>query len=256
MLGHTDAQNRLRSRIGAPTSTRSTAESKAGESKPHGIQNVSPTEPLSRPQTEAARHCYEVLISRGIALLQPHSVLSIAEAYHAWYHSAGSNVAGSILYQTLGRKASGVRAAGDGMYDIRSVYWLGLCYWHIGEVSTVYALVGSATLESEDIIEVCDGESADGATMESAKLRSMKALACSLWLMAMSCTRLDKWQEAEDHLNTLRDVLRLVYAPDEPGHSAGADMRRAVRADSSLYLVPTLADVVDLLGLVCMRTNR
>ncbi|KAJ2820699.1 hypothetical protein GGI24_004410, partial [Coemansia furcata] len=256
MLGHTDAQNRLRSRIGVPTSTRSTAEGKAGEAKPHGIPNVSPTEPLSRPQTEAARHCYEVLISRGIALLQPHSVLSIAEAYHAWYHSAGSDVAGRILYQTLGRNASGVRAAGDGVYDIRSVYWLGLCYWHIGEVSTVYALVGPATLESEDIIEVCDGESAEGAAVESGKLRSMKALACSLWLMAMSCTRLDKWQEAEDHLNALRDTLRLMYAPDAPGHSAGADMQRAARADSSLYLVPTLADVADLLGLVCMRTNR
>ncbi|KAJ2385395.1 anaphase-promoting complex subunit cdc27, partial [Coemansia sp. RSA 2611] len=226
-------------------------------------------EPLSRPQTETTRHYYEALISRGIQLLQAHGVLSIAEAYHAWYHSASVDVAGSVLHQTLGRNnASGNRslsgeAGGDDMYDIRSVYWLALCYWHIGEVSTVYTLVGPAALESEDIVERCDNGEMEPAgfdgkiqCIESPKLRSMKALACSLWLLAMSCTRLDKWQEAEDHLSALSDTLRLIYLPDEPGHSTGADIKLVVKADTSLYTLPTLADVSDLLGLVCMRTNR
>ncbi|KAJ2732141.1 anaphase-promoting complex subunit cdc27, partial [Coemansia sp. BCRC 34962] len=225
---------------------------------------------LSRPQTETTRHYYEALISRGILLLQPYSVLSIAEAYHAWYHSASVDVAGSVLHQTLGcnnassnRSLLGETGDDDGMYDIRSVYWLALCYWHIGEVSTVYALVGPIVLESEDIIERCDNNETEPAgvdgnfqSIESPKLRSMKALACSLWLLAMSCTRLDKWQEAEDHLAVLSDTLRLIYLPDEPGHSMGADIKLVVKADTSLYTLPTLADVSDLLGLVCMRTNR
>ncbi|KAJ2578733.1 hypothetical protein GGH95_003379, partial [Coemansia sp. RSA 1836] len=150
------------------------------------------------------------------------------------------------------------------MYDIRSAYWLALCYWHIGEVSTVYALLGPTTLDSEDIIERCDNSEtesaidggAQGAVAESPKLRSMKALACSLWLLGMSCTRLDKWQEAEDHFMALSDTLRLIYTPDEPGASMGADIKLAIKCDSSLYALPTLADVSDLLGLVCMRTNR
>ncbi|KAJ2881933.1 anaphase-promoting complex subunit cdc27, partial [Coemansia aciculifera] len=210
--------------------------------------------PLSRPQTEMTRHYYETLISRGIALLQPHSVLSIAETYHAWYHSSAVDVAGGILHQTLGHNRQ--HSLSIDTYDIRSVYWLGLCYWHIGEVSTVYALLGPTTLESEDIIERCETEPAINSQNESPKLRSMKALACSLWLLAMSCTRLDKWQEAEDHLNALSDTLRLIYLPDEPGHSVGADIKLVVKADASLYTLPTLSDVSDLLGLVCMRTNR
>ncbi|KAJ2497872.1 anaphase-promoting complex subunit cdc27 [Coemansia sp. RSA 2052] len=36
----------------------------------------------------------------------------------------------------------------------------------------------------------------------------------------------------------------------------GADIKLAIKCDSSLYALPTLADVSDLLGLVCMRTNR
>ncbi|KAJ2908258.1 hypothetical protein GGI21_003065, partial [Coemansia aciculifera] len=227
-------------------------------------------EPLVRPQTEVTRHYYEALVSRGISLLQPHSVLSIAEAYHAWYHSAAVDVAGSVLHQTLGRhslatqSSLGESGGKDDMYDIRSVYWLALCYWHIGEVSTVYTLLGPVALESEDIIERCDNSetepnidgNAQGIASESPKLRSMKALACSMWLLAMSCTRLDKWQEAEDHLISLSDVLRLIYSPDEPGASMGADIKLVVRSDASLYALPTLADVSDLLGLVCMRTNR
>ncbi|KAJ2740273.1 anaphase-promoting complex subunit cdc27, partial [Coemansia sp. BCRC 34301] len=291
MFGQTaDTQNRLRSakatrgRIGAAATGahRSTAAidlAKTPQAAPVPqkqetttlwASNLPSEEPLARPETELTRQYYEALIARGISLLQAHSVLSIAEGYHAWYHSNAVDIAGNILHQTLGRRlsatqrSSGEACAGDGMYDIRSVYWLALCYWHIGEVGTVYALLGPTTLEAEDIVERCDNSetepstdsSAPGMVTESPKLRSMKALGCSLWLLAMSCTRLDKWQEAEDHLEALSDTLRLIYSPDEPGTSNGADIKLAVRCDSSVYALPTLSDVADLLGLVCMRTNR
>ncbi|KAJ2251710.1 anaphase-promoting complex subunit cdc27 [Coemansia sp. RSA 455] len=260
MLGQpADAQNRLRStKIGGRTGgTRSTGsvqqQQESSIPKVPAFQSIPKAEALSRPLTEQTRHYYEALISRGIRLLQPHSVLSIAETYHAWYHSSTVDVAGSILHQTLGHNRQHSLDV-DG-YDIRSIYWLALCYWHMGEVSTVYALLSPSILESEDIIEKCETEPAHSAG-ESPKLRSMKALACSLWVLAMSCTRLDKWQEAEDHLNALSDTLRLVYLPDEPGHTVGADIKLVVKTDASLYTLPTLSDVSDLLGLVCMRTNR
>ncbi|KAJ2470449.1 anaphase-promoting complex subunit cdc27, partial [Coemansia sp. RSA 2322] len=222
---------------------------------------------LIRPQTEVTRQYYEALIMRGVSLLQPHTVLWAAEAYHAWYHSSPVDVAGSILYKTLGQHGGladrGSDDASDDGYDIRSVYWLALCYWHIGEMSTVYALLGPIALETEDIIERCDSEpelgldcSLQHGAGESSKLRSKKALVCGLWLLAMSCTRLEKWQEAEDHLETLSGILRLMYLPDELGNSSGADIKMAVRRDGSLYAVPTQSDVSDLLGMVCMRTNR
>ncbi|KAJ1725890.1 anaphase-promoting complex subunit cdc27, partial [Coemansia biformis] len=91
---------------------------------------------------------------------------------------------------------------------------------------------------------------------ESPMLRTRKAFACGMWLLAMTCTRLEKWQEAEDHLQTLSNTLRLLYPPDEPGCVAGADSRLVIAAFPSLYVPPTLADVSDLLALVCLRTNR
>ncbi|KAJ1889734.1 anaphase-promoting complex subunit cdc27 [Kickxella alabastrina] len=239
------------------------------------------TQHMTRPHNESARCYYEALISRGISLLQPYSVLFIAEAYHGWFHAASVDVAGSILQQTIGYQREHSQqnsdsttssfvgdASGDGL-DVRSIYWLALCYWHLGEVSTVYALLGSIAVESEFIIDQCDADPEAAGTAanssgqhglvarESPKLRSKKALACGMWLLAMSCTRLEKWQEAEDHLTALSGILRLIYPPDEPGKSRGADTSIAIRnAADTLYAVPTLADVSDLLGLVCLRTNR
>ncbi|KAJ2389483.1 hypothetical protein GGI23_005827, partial [Coemansia sp. RSA 2559] len=83
-----------------------------------------------------------------------------------------------------------------------------------------------------------------------------KALACALWLLAMSCTRLEKWQEAEDYLTVLSGFLKHIYLPDEPGNSTGADICHVLSSNASLYSIPTSADVSDLLGLVCIRTNR
>ncbi|KAJ2719028.1 anaphase-promoting complex subunit cdc27 [Coemansia sp. Benny D115] len=241
---------------------------------------------LGRPQNETVRHYYESLVSRGISLLQPYSVLFIAEAYHSWYHSFSINVAESILQQTTRRRQRSCRVSGenapedhtdsafedsaDELYDIRSVYWLALCYWHLGEVSTVYSLLTPITAESDYIIDqpesgtrIAETEGGSGsqlgslAVRESPRLRSKKALACGLWLLAMSCTRLEKWQEAEDHLTALSGILKLLYAPEESSTAFGADTKIVVRdTTASLYALPTLADVSDLLGLVCVRTNR
>ncbi|KAJ1827060.1 hypothetical protein LPJ70_007585, partial [Coemansia sp. RSA 2708] len=97
---------------------------------------------LTRPQSEAARQHYERLIHRGIALLQPHSVLFIAEAYHGWYHSTATDIAGCILQRTVGAQPK-AEGSDRSEYDVRSVYWLALCYWHLGEVSTVHSLLSS-----------------------------------------------------------------------------------------------------------------
>ncbi|KAJ2774184.1 anaphase-promoting complex subunit cdc27 [Coemansia nantahalensis] len=72
----------------------------------------------------------------------------------------------------------------------------------------------------------------------------------------MACTRLEKWQEAEDHLQTLTTALRQLYPPDEPGCAAGTDSRLLAAGVPGLYAPPTHADVSDLLALVCLRTNR
>ncbi|KAJ2151725.1 anaphase-promoting complex subunit cdc27 [Coemansia sp. RSA 637] len=183
------------------------------------------------------------------------SVLFVAEAYHGWYHSAVTDVAGCILQQTVGMQRKRSDMGGDDAYDVRSVYWLALCYWHLGEINSVYALLSQLSVEAEYIIEKSDGDVEHG-TDESALLRSKKALACGLWLLAMSCTRLEKWQEAEDHLHALQSVIKQLCPPDEPGSENGADMRQTLKSNSSLYAVPFTADVSDLLGLVCLRTNR
>ncbi|KAJ2346505.1 anaphase-promoting complex subunit cdc27, partial [Coemansia sp. RSA 2618] len=214
---------------------------------------------LGRPPTEAVRHHYERLIHRGISLLQPHSVLFVAEAYHGWYHSTSTDVAGSIL-QTVGRASQTLRidseagADGGDTFDVRSVYWLALCHWHLGEVSSAYALLGALAVEAEDVLERGGGES--GSAGESAAARATKALACGLWLLALACARLEKWQEAEDHLQALLAVLRLLHASEEPGAADAEDMRRVLRGDMGLYAVPQAADVSDQLALVCLRTNR
>ncbi|KAJ2637503.1 anaphase-promoting complex subunit cdc27 [Coemansia sp. RSA 1286] len=246
---------------------------------------------LARPQSESTRWHYEALISRGISLLQPYTVLYIAEAYHGWYHSSSIDSAGSILRQTIGRARSsdqchvvdgnddGISSSDNGnkndsdslggQYDIRSTYWLGLCYWHMGEVSTVYSLLGTVPLECDYIVEQCktekeaidafgvrSGHSA-AESKDSPKMSTKKALACSMWLLAISCTRLEKWQEAEDNLAALAEILKQVYPPDEPGSAHGVDTRLLFEdTTSSFYSLPTLADVSDLLGLICLRTNR
>ncbi|KAJ2849537.1 hypothetical protein J3B02_003781, partial [Coemansia erecta] len=252
---------------------------------------------LKRPRSESTRWHYEMLISRGISLLQPYSVLYVAEAYHGWYHSALVDTAGSVLRQTIGcarstdpyhdaaaavgnssNESSSSNTDGNdnsysdplaGQFDIRSAYWLGLCYWHMGEVSTVYSLLGMVPIECDYIVDQCDiePETVDAAgshsehqglaPRESAKMCTKKALACSMWLLAMCCTRLEKWQEAEDNLATLAEILKQIYPPDDPGTVHGIDTRLLFRDTTrSLYGLPTLADVSDLLGLICLRTNR
>ncbi|KAJ2851114.1 anaphase-promoting complex subunit cdc27 [Coemansia brasiliensis] len=47
-----------------------------------------------------------------------------------------------------------------------------------------------------------------------------------------------------------------MYPLGESGNASGMDMRQALKIDSSLYSVPLLADIWDLLGLICIRTNR
>ncbi|KAJ2738825.1 anaphase-promoting complex subunit cdc27 [Coemansia sp. Cherry 401B] len=206
---------------------------------------------LTRPQSEAARQHYERLIHRGIALLQPHSVLFIAEAYHGWYHSTATDIAGCILQRTVGAQPK-AEGSDRSEYDVRSVYWLALCYWHLGEVSTVHSLLSPFSVESEHIMELCTGDTEQvGESMQS-----QRALACGMWLLAMACTRLEKWQEAEDYLQMLAGITKQLYPPDEPNALGGADMRHMLRAELGLYTVPLLADVHDLLGLVCVRTNR
>ncbi|KAJ1779599.1 hypothetical protein LPJ62_006264, partial [Coemansia sp. RSA 2167] len=103
---------------------------------------------LTRPQTETERHNYERLVHRGISLLQPYSVLFVAEAYHGWYHSAVTDVAGCILQQTVGMQRKRSDMGGDDAYDVRSVYWLALCYWHLGEINSVYALLSQLSVEA------------------------------------------------------------------------------------------------------------
>ncbi|KAJ2385891.1 anaphase-promoting complex subunit cdc27 [Coemansia sp. RSA 2611] len=206
---------------------------------------------LTRPQSEAARQHYERLIHRGIALLQPHSVLFIAEAYHGWYHSTATDIAGCILQRTVGAQPK-AEGSDRSEYDVRSVYWLALCYWHLGEVSTVHSLLSPFSVESEHIMELCTGDTEQvGESMQS-----QRALACGMWLLAIACTRLEKWQEAEDYLQMLAGITKQIHPPDEPNALGGADMRHMLRAELGLYTVPLLADVHDLLGLVCVRTNR
>ncbi|KAJ2606986.1 anaphase-promoting complex subunit cdc27, partial [Coemansia sp. RSA 1804] len=249
---------------------------------------------LTRPQNEATRCYYERLIARGISLLQPHSVLFVAETYHGWYHHASADMAGNILHQTIGYRRVPSGASNGDAYDIRSVYWLALCYWHLGEVSTVYSLLVPLIIESESILDgggsgdadadsaarsassnigsveiskgtavssgddISDGEGCNTllSVYEPSRARTQKALACALWLLAMSCTRLEKWQEAEDYLTMLTGFLKHIYLPDGPGSATGTDVQHAVRGGGSLYVLPTYADVSDLLGLICMRTNR
>ncbi|KAJ2551779.1 anaphase-promoting complex subunit cdc27 [Coemansia sp. RSA 1933] len=245
---------------------------------------------LGRPQNEATRSYYEQLIARGISLLQPHSVVFMAETYHGWYHHAAADMAGNILQQTVGfrRNPSSNRDTITEGYDIRSVYWLALCHWHLGEISPVYSLLTPLVVETESVLEGADGDSetvtrsasgsnrngvsdAEGSdaaaagssggdlllsAYESPRARTHKALACALWLLAMSCTRLDKWQEAEDYLTMLLRFLKHIYLPDSPGNSTGADIRHAVKSNTSIYVIPTAADISDLLGMVCIRTNR
>ncbi|KAJ2545560.1 anaphase-promoting complex subunit cdc27 [Coemansia sp. RSA 1822] len=260
MLGNpTTTANRKRAIRAAPVSARpatSLPSNTAGSKCTKQHSEASQLKDLTRPQTETERHSYERLVHRGITLLQPYSVLFVAETYHGWYHSAGTDVAGSILQQTVGlqNKRSDGRDD-DNAFDVRSVYWLALCYWHLGEINSAYALLSPLSVEAEYIIEKSDVDSEHGSD-ESALLRSKKALACGLWLLAMSCTRLEKWQEAEDHLHALQSVIKLLCVPDEPGSENGADMRQSLKSNSSLYAVPLTADVSDLLGLVCLRTNR
>ncbi|KAJ2712003.1 anaphase-promoting complex subunit cdc27, partial [Coemansia spiralis] len=235
------------------------------------------------PRTEAARFSYEKLIHRGISLLQPHSVLFIAEAYHGWHHPAPADIAGCVLQRTVGIVPGPGPAAAqvdtNCVLDVRSVYWLALCHWHLGEIGTTRALLGPLSAEVEYIIDGCSGDAAasstttttDGSaaeplyasagyqqqiTGESPMQRTRMALACGMWLLATACTRLEKWQEAEDHLLTLTTVLRQLYAPDEPGCAAGSDSRLLAAGSPGLYAPPTHGDVSDLLALVCLRTNR
>ncbi|KAJ2804357.1 anaphase-promoting complex subunit cdc27 [Coemansia guatemalensis] len=271
MIGRaTDTVNRRRvARAAVPQTIKRSANSSDSNSNSNGNTNRNKskvetstaqtqlqTEEISRPQTEAERHSYERVIQRGLGLQQPHSVLFFAEAYHGWYHTTGANVAGEVLEQTIGHQTNGnssSAAAADEVFDVRSVYWLALCYWHLGETSTAYAVLRPMSIEADYVIERSEGAVAG----DLAAARSRRALACGLWLLAVACTRLEKWQEAEDHLVTLAPVVRVIQPPDEAG-STGADMRQLQqqRNEGSLYTVPTLADVSDLLGLVCVRTNR
>ncbi|KAJ2162081.1 anaphase-promoting complex subunit cdc27 [Coemansia sp. RSA 552] len=252
---------------GAARGARSTAQASGEE---QSAAAAAQAEDLGRPQGEATRYYYEKLIHRGISLQQPHSVLFVAEAYHGWYHGTTPDVAGCILQRAIGRSPEQSvvcrGADGDDVFDARSAYWLALCYWHMGEVSTVYSLLSPLAVECEYLAAQCDGDAENStiggaeppqpAAGESSILRSKKALACGMWLLAMACTRLEKWQEAEDRLGALEDILRLVYPPDEPGRIAGTDARLALRAEVGLYVVPSLADVSDVLAMVCLRTNR
>ncbi|KAJ2521811.1 hypothetical protein GGI11_001905, partial [Coemansia sp. RSA 2049] len=228
--------------------------------------SVGSTFGLTRPQNEATRCYYERLIARGISLLQPHSVLFTAETYHGWYHHASADMAGNILHQTIGYRRVPSGASNGDAYDIRSVYWLALCYWHLGEVSTVYSLLVPLIVESESIIDgggsgdvdadsaarsassnigsveiskgtavssgdyISDGEGCNTllSVYEPSRARTQKALACALWLLAMSCTRLEKWQEAEDYLTMLTGFLKHIYLPDGPGSATGTDVQHAV----------------------------
>ncbi|KAJ2449203.1 anaphase-promoting complex subunit cdc27 [Coemansia sp. RSA 2336] len=245
-----------------PQSTTRSASSSRGSVSANALDSKrasEPTpaaEPLTRPQTETTRSHYERLIHRGISLFQPYTVLFVAEAYHGWYHSSSADVAGCILQQTIQTppKEEQQLECRDS-YDARSIYWLALCYWHLGEVNSVYALLNPLSIECEYILEKCDGDEPH-ALEESATARTKKALACGLWLLAMACTRLEKWQEAEDHLQALVPIIKQMYPLDESGSIGGTDMRQALKIDSSLYSVPLLADVWDLLGLICVRTNR
>ncbi|KAJ2321130.1 anaphase-promoting complex subunit cdc27 [Coemansia sp. RSA 2704] len=182
---------------------------------------------LTRPQSEAARQHYERLIHRGIALLQPHSVLFIAEAYHGWYHSTATDIAGCILQRTVGAQPK-AEGSDRSEYDVRSVYWLALCYWHLGEVSTVHSLLSPFSVESEHIMELCTGDTEQvGESMQS-----QRALACGMWLLAMACTRLEKWQEAEDYLQMLAGITKQLYPPDEPNALAVAPLSAKTPARS------------------------
>ncbi|KAJ2385808.1 hypothetical protein GGI05_004581, partial [Coemansia sp. RSA 2603] len=234
---------------------------------------------LLRPQNEATRHYYEALVLRGILLQQPHSVLGVAEAYHGWYHSSSIDMAGNILQQTIGNTRRADYNQSDGSnasleeadcYDIRSTYWLALCYWHMGEVSSVYSLLNPISIESDYIIDGFDGDSEAtrlpgsgygqgtlSPDRDSAKLCNKKALACGLWLLAMCCTRLEKWQEAEDHLTELKGVLKLIHLHGDADSIYGCDTRLLLSdISNNYYTVPTLADVLDMLGMICLRTNR
>ncbi|KAI9477571.1 hypothetical protein BX667DRAFT_496846 [Coemansia mojavensis] len=236
------------------TSSRGGVSTNALDSK-QASEPAQPAEAPARPQTETARSHYERLIHRGILLFQPYAVLFIAEAYHGWYHSSSADVAGCILQQTIQTSPKEEQLECRDSFDARSIYWLALCYWHLGEVNSVYALLNPLSIECEYILEKCDGDEPH-ALEESATARTKKALACGLWLLAMACTRLEKWQEAEDHLQALVPIVKQMYSLDESGSIGGMDMRQALKMDSSLYSVPLLADIWDLLGLICIRTNR
>ncbi|KAJ2083831.1 anaphase-promoting complex subunit cdc27 [Coemansia sp. RSA 988] len=269
MIGRaTDTVNRRRvARAAVPQTIKRSANSSDSNSNSNGNTNGNKkkdetsiaqtrlqTEEISRPLSEAERHNYERVIQRGLGLHQPHSVLFFAEVYHGWYYTTGTNAAGEVLEQTIAQQPNGVGgsvAAADEGFDVRSVYWLALCYWHLGETSTSYAVLRPISIEADYVIEHSEGAVAG----DVAAARNRRALACGLWLLAVTCTRLEKWQEAEDHLATLASVVRVIQPPDEAG-SIGADMLQQQRNDGSLYTVPALADVSDLLGLVCMRTNR
>ncbi|KAJ2657122.1 anaphase-promoting complex subunit cdc27 [Coemansia sp. RSA 1200] len=227
---------------------------------------IASTLELTRPQNEATRCYYEQLIARGISLLQPHSVLFAAETYHGWYHHASADMAGNILHQTIGYRRVPSGASNGDAYDIRSVYWLALCYWHLGEVSTVYSLLVPLIVESESILDggsgdidadstarsanvnigsveiskgaavsngndISDGEGCNTllSVYEPSRARTQKALACALWLLAIGCTRLEKWQEAEDYLTMLTGFLKHIYLPDGPGSATGTDVQHAVK---------------------------
>lgn len=203
--------------------------------------------PLSFPHSETERHYYEKLIYRGISLLQPYSVLDLAETYHAWYHSSSVDVAGCIIQQTIGLDKEGSSSTrkdtANDSGGIRSTYWLALCYWHIGEISTAYAILSPVAVDAEYIMEGC-GDSC-----------GKKALICSMWLIAMCCTRLDKWQEAEEHLETLSSITQESPLFPNP-NTTGAAQLLLLEDEVNIYSVPTMADISDLKGLVCLRTNR